>query len=57
VTSKTVKSQVKKAVQLIREGSDPETIIEAAFTSVNEELSLEEFENMVEVELEKNNHA
>ena len=52
MTSKKVLTQVKKAVQLIyKERWDKLAAIEAAHTSVAEDISFEEFENMVEEEL------
>jgi hypothetical protein len=52
VTSKTVKSQVKKAVQLIKKEHWPEDqAILACHTSIADEISFEEFEELVSQEL------
>ena len=52
MTSKTVKSQVKKAVQLIKKEHWPEDqAILACHTSIADEISFEEFEELVSQEL------
>ena len=57
VTSKTVKSQVKKAVQLIEKEHWPEDqAILACHTTIADEISFEEFEELVGQDM-KNNHA
>ena len=51
MASKKVLTQVKKAVQLIlKEGWNFDAAVEAAFTSVNSEITLEEFTQIVDEE-------
>jgi hypothetical protein len=52
MTSKKILTQVKKAVQLVmKDGWNADAAIEAAFTSINDEICLEEFTDLVETEL------
>jgi hypothetical protein len=50
--SKKINSQVKKAIQLIeKEGWLVDVAVEACYTSVNDDISLEEFTFLVTEEL------
>jgi hypothetical protein len=52
MTSKKVLTQVKKAVQLVlKDGWNSDAAIEAAFTSINDEICMEEFTDLVLSEL------
>ena len=58
MTSKKVLTQVKKAVQLIyKERWDKLAAIEAAHTSVADDVSFEEFEVLVDRELGGDNYV
>jgi hypothetical protein len=51
MATKIVKSQLKKALQLIKEGWPHFDAIEATYISLVDELSFEEYEEMIEKEL------
>jgi hypothetical protein len=52
MASKIVKSQFKKALQLIKEGWPHVDAIEVTYTSLTDELSFEEYEEIIERELD-----
>ena len=51
MASKLIKSQFKKALQLIKEGWPVNQAIEATYTSLVDEIGFEEYEEMVEKEV------
>ena len=51
MASKIVKSQMKKAIQLVKEGWHSDQAIEVTYTSLIDEIGFEEYEEMVEKEV------
>jgi hypothetical protein len=54
MASKRIMSQVNKVIRMVKKESWPlDAAIEAAMTNIAEEISPEEFEELVDIELQK----